>query len=413
MIKEIIWLFQTLLEDHTDFTLGESDFRHYWRKFKEKTSLSILGVHVGHYKSATFLDMATNFLSRKITLIVCGGCPPEHWGHGLQVLLEKVAGVTLVNKLRAILLMEADLNYMNKWVFGYQAISKMYKLGYIPGDQYSQKEGTAEDARMYNRLTMDISRQLRHSLATMSADADKCYDRINHIIMSLLLLAIIGSMGPIVAMLHPIQTMKFFQRTARGDSSTFMGGRGRDNPLQGLCQANVAAPACWLIISSLLIHGYKRKGFGSRILSPISGVIIDFLGEIYVNDTDLIITWPDLVSSADVQDGLREAAGTWFAGLNATGGAINPEKSRWILADYQWDNGQWGYVEQPETPMEIPLPDRSTANIAHGDVNAAKEALGVWLTVSGSDDKHLEENVTGRTGSWISRIRNGHLPAIL
>jgi hypothetical protein len=68
---------------------------------------------------------------------------------------------------------------------------------------------------------MDISRQLRHPLATMSANADKCYDQINYIIMFLLLLAIIGSMGPVVAMLHPIQMMKFFQLTARGDLTTF------------------------------------------------------------------------------------------------------------------------------------------------------------------------------------------------
>jgi hypothetical protein len=68
----------------------------------------------------------------------------------------------------------------------------------------SQTESTAEDVRMDNRLTMDISRQLRHLLATMSADAEKCYNQINHIIMSLLLVAIIGSMGPVVAMLHPI-----------------------------------------------------------------------------------------------------------------------------------------------------------------------------------------------------------------
>jgi hypothetical protein len=134
----------------------------------------------------------------------------------------------------------------------------------------------------------------------MSADADKCYDRINHIIMSLLLFATIGSMGPVVAILHPIQTMKFFQRTAKGDLTTFMGGQGRDNSLQGLCQGNGAALVCWLIISSLLMHGYQRKGFGSCILAPISGVIIDFLGKIYVDDTDLIITHPDLVSAADV-----------------------------------------------------------------------------------------------------------------
>ncbi len=281
----------------------------------------------------------------------------------------------LVNKLRAILLMEADFNCMNKWVFGYQAINKMYALGYIPGDQYSQKESTAEDASMDNRLTMDISRQLRHLLATMSADTDKCYDQINHIIMSLLLLAIVGTMGPVVAMLQPIQTMKFFQRNARGDSTTLMGGRGRDNPLQGLCQDNGAALACWLIISSLLMHGYQRMGFGSVILSPISGAIVDFLGKIYINDTDLIVTCPDLVSAADVQEEIKAAAGTWSAGLNATGGAINPDKSHWILADYHWANGQWGYAEQPTAPMKIPLPDGSTVNKVHGDVMTAEKSL--------------------------------------
>jgi hypothetical protein len=32
--------------------------------------------------------------------------------------------------------------------------------------------------------------------------------------MSLLLLAIVGTIGPVVAMLHPIQSMKFYQQTA-------------------------------------------------------------------------------------------------------------------------------------------------------------------------------------------------------
>jgi hypothetical protein len=115
---------------------------------------------------------------------------------------------------------------------------------------------------------------------------------INHIIMLLLLLAIVGCIGNIFAMLHPIQTMKFFQKTAQGDSMTFMGGRGKDNPLQGLCQGNGATPACWLMLSTVLMHCYQRQGFGLRIISPISSAIIDFLGEIYVDDTDLIIMRP-------------------------------------------------------------------------------------------------------------------------
>jgi hypothetical protein len=57
-------------------------------------------------------------------MIAWCGCPPERWGHGLQVLLEKIAIVALVTKLRAILLMEGDFNYMNKWIFGHGAINK-------------------------------------------------------------------------------------------------------------------------------------------------------------------------------------------------------------------------------------------------------------------------------------------------
>jgi hypothetical protein len=131
-------------------------------------------------------------------------------------MLEKIAGITLVKKLCAILLMEGDFNYMDKWVFGHEAINKLYTPGYILGNQYSQKESTAEDARMDNRLTMDISGQLKQPLATMSADADKCYDRINHIIMLFFLLAMVGTIGPIIAMLHPVQAMKFISLQQEG-----------------------------------------------------------------------------------------------------------------------------------------------------------------------------------------------------
>ena len=49
-------------------------------------------------------------------------------------MLEKVAGIALVNKLRAILLMEADYNFFNKWVFSYIALNRLYEEGYISED---------------------------------------------------------------------------------------------------------------------------------------------------------------------------------------------------------------------------------------------------------------------------------------
>jgi hypothetical protein len=162
--------------------------------------------------------------------------------------------------------------------------------------------------------------------------------------------------------------MKFFQRIAWRDCTMFTGGRGKDNSLQGLCQGNGAALACWLMLSSILMHCNRCQGFGSRIISPISSAMIDFLEEIYADDTDLIITQPEFNTALCAQEGLCNAAWAWASSLNATGGAINPEKS-WIYPGYSWNNGAWEYALQPDLPMEIPLPDGSAATISKGEVS--------------------------------------------
>jgi hypothetical protein len=96
VLEEIIRLSCTLHDGHSKIILEAEEFKHYWQRVWEKTSW--------HYKSAVHIPSLSNFLARKIKLIPRCRCPPEQWGHGLQVLLEKIAGVALVSKLRAILL---------------------------------------------------------------------------------------------------------------------------------------------------------------------------------------------------------------------------------------------------------------------------------------------------------------------
>jgi hypothetical protein len=57
----------------------------------------------------------------------------------------------------------------------------------------------------------DLSRQACRPLTVVSADAVYCYDRVNHIIMSLVWLVLTnGNIPAIVASLIYLQTMKFF-----------------------------------------------------------------------------------------------------------------------------------------------------------------------------------------------------------
>jgi hypothetical protein len=231
--------------------------------------------------------------------------------------------------------------------------------------------------------------------------------------MSLLLLAIGGDDGLINAMLTPIQQMCFYQRTGRGDSNTFMGGRSGENPLQGLCQGNGAAPACWLMLSSIMMSFYRRENHVSTLVLPITGDVIEFMGEIYVDDTDLLTILQDVFDSDEVLQTAQKNLDKWAELLIATGGALNPDKCYWYMVSYVCQDGVWFYDNTNSFELTIILPDGTRRAITQLWVTDSRKMLGVWSAPSGSDKKHLEEVVVGKTTKWVGRLKNSHLPVHL
>ncbi len=210
----------------TEIEITPEDFKLFWRRVYKFTFSSMSGIHYGHYKAAAMDKFSTKLLAQQLTIIARSGVPPESWSVGLQVMLEKIAGVCLVDKLRAIQLYEADFNFYNQFVFGRKAMNTITENSFLPEELFSQNGSTAEDAKFNKTLTMDISQQSRCPMTIVSADAANCYDRVNHVIMSLVWLTLLnGNIHPVVVALICLQTMKFFQRTGLGESKTYFGGR--------------------------------------------------------------------------------------------------------------------------------------------------------------------------------------------
>ena len=136
-------------------------FQHYWKQVKEKTASSYSKLHFGHYKSAAHSDLLSEVNALKLSLISKTGSALEQWARGLLVVLEKIAGVALVTKLQAILLMEADFNFHNKLIFGNQMLDLARKHGLVPEEVFSKKRQTTEDAVIHQVLAYDIARQKR------------------------------------------------------------------------------------------------------------------------------------------------------------------------------------------------------------------------------------------------------------
>jgi hypothetical protein len=269
--------------------------------------------------------MSLEVLALQLTVIARSGIPPENWSVGLQVMLEKIAGVCLVEKLRTIQLYKADFNCYNQFIFGKEAMQIMAS-GYIPEKLFSQKGSTAEDTKFNKTLMADLSRQTRQPMIVTSADAAYCYDCVNHIIMSLIWLVLTkGNIPAIVAALICLQTMNFFQRTEFSKSKTFFGGPFYYLYMMGLGQGNRVAPPSWIQLSTVLVNVFKQLNLGALIQDPITAKLIHSMGTLFIDDIDLY-TWKEgILEPGKLWCQAQLELEHWSCLLNATGGALKPE----------------------------------------------------------------------------------------
>jgi hypothetical protein len=176
-----------------EIIITPEEFIQFWKKVGEFTSSLSSGVHYSHYKAAIQDLISTGVLALQLTVIARSGIPPKSWSIGLQVMLEKFAGVCLVEKLWAIQLYEADFNCYNQFIFGQTAMESVTANDYLPKEIFSQKRCTAEDTKFDKTLMSNLSRQARHPMTVVSMDAAYCYDRVNHIVMLLVWLVLTGN----------------------------------------------------------------------------------------------------------------------------------------------------------------------------------------------------------------------------
>ena len=192
-----------LLDDHTNKFLSAiattkslspisiavtaKDFQSYWKSCRERTSSSLSNRHFGHYKASAFNLYLSEIHACMGHLALRHGTFLFRWSKGLTVMLEKEAGVKKVNKLRAILLMEADFNFLNKLIFGHRMVQQCEAWRRFPDELFgSRSHRSAEEVAVNRRLVIDGIKVMRCNGAIAGVDAAQCYDRIVHSMSSLL-----------------------------------------------------------------------------------------------------------------------------------------------------------------------------------------------------------------------------------
>jgi hypothetical protein len=127
LLKEAQHIFPRLSkEEVVDFVLT-TDFQSYWQHANEDIQSSNSGCHFGHYKAASFDHYLSAMHAAKLTLAASTGVPLARWRNGLTVLLKKVFGNIYIDKMQAICLLEANYNWLNKFVFAKQMMTRPFR----------------------------------------------------------------------------------------------------------------------------------------------------------------------------------------------------------------------------------------------------------------------------------------------
>ena len=384
LMLEATVLFSSLGEQGIEDWVHSSDFQQFWLHACERTESSKSQLHFGHYMAGAHDTDITELHVASLNTIRETGVAPDRWRNSVTVLLEKVFGVRLITKLRAICLLEADFNWLNKLIFAHRLETHCRLHGLTPPEQFAKSKSCCEEASLIKNLTTDGGRILHNSSAITSNDFDQCYDRGCAPISGLAARAHGVSRQSTQLMLQTMQSMDYFIKTGFGISEepVFGGSSHLGSKLMGFGQGSGAAPGGMRNIVTLVDNAYKRLGHGMAATSSISGRIFLLAAIIYVDDTDLL-HWAKFYGIEDEEfvGQVQEATTDWGMLVHATGGAVKPSKSFWYLMSWKFHKGKARLKTKQELArfsITIPQSDGTTAAIPLEANDVTKKTLGVW-----------------------------------
>jgi hypothetical protein len=350
-------LFSSIGEDMIEDWVRRQDFQKWWRTAREATESSKSRLHFSHYKASAKNKIISELHAVSLNTIREIGIAPDRWHQSITVLLEKVYGVRLIDKLRAICLLEADFNWLNKLIliFAHRLEQHCRKHGLVPPEQFAKSRTTCQQASLVKNLSTDNSRILHNSLSITSADMDQCYDRANGSIAGVAARAHGVSKQSTNLMLKTMQHMQYFVKSGFGlaDQPSFQGTP--TDKLMGLGQGSGAAPLGMRGVVTLAINAYKTLGHGMQAPFSRSDHILYLAAIIYMDDTDLL-HWgkfygiEDTAFLTDVQNAIND----WGKLIQATGGSIKQAKSFYYVMSWKFIQGRPTLKKVSELP-EQPL----------------------------------------------------------
>ncbi len=328
-------------------SITEQDYTGKLRVWKESTSTSPSGLHLGHYKvmlsrhAYSALESETEEENEKkhrwnhmqssllrlhvqmMNYALERGYAYQRWRTVVNTILFKDADNVRIHRTRVIHIYEADYNLMLgiKWRKALYQAEALKELN--EGQFGSRPRRNAVDPVFIEEMQFEISRASRKMLVQTNYDATSCYDRI---IPNLAMLVSRKYGVPKLITQSNSKTLEQAEyriRTELGVSDTGY-THSQEYPIYGTGQGSGNSPMIWCFLSSVLFDCYDDLAYSATYCNPDRSHPIE-LGMVgFVDDsngqTNEFMRNETVTTLPTIYHKLRHNAQTWADLLGASGG---------------------------------------------------------------------------------------------
>jgi hypothetical protein len=428
-----------------DGQLTQSQIREKINKWKESTTTSPSGIHLGHYRcmckhlpddpnteaSEQILAKQQKLLQATTTLLNYSlrfGYTFERWKTVVNILLQKDINNPRIHRLRVIHIYEADYNLLLaiKWR---QAMHYAEDRNLLNDGLYgSRPHRSAHDPVIIEVLQNETYRMSMKSGVNFDLDASSCYDRI------LVNVAALSSrrmgMHPSVVQVNAntLENAKYYLKTQLGISNDYY-SHTPDHPIHGTGQGSGNSPFIWCFVCSALFDAFEEQAHGATFTSFDRSLLVPIYMMGFVDDCSQRVNKFDASeqpTAAHLLHLMEQDVHRWKELLWASGGMLELSKCSFHLIQSDWNQDGHPFLNGCHNSHSIHISHQGiTTRISQMSNYQSHKTLGCYVNPAHSQKQAfkqtlaknerlaqiLESNYLSRSEAWVF-YNSIYLPSI-
>jgi hypothetical protein len=343
----------TEADDRPQFVTAH-EFTGKFRVWRESTSTSPSGRHLGHYKALVatidkslkkaeqeqYHDIQTELIECYVGLInysIKHRYSLERWKQIVNMMIYKEESNVKIHRLRVIHLYEADLGFLWGAKWG-KAMKEAVKEKSLHQGQYGGLPGRDCTSLTYlEEIRLDYSLITRFSFANFDNDATACYDQILCSIASLAGRKYGIHKDVIFVHAQTLEEAEFKLKTSTKISETSY-RHCIKFPIHGTGQGSTNSPIIWCFISSVLFESHNTRAHGMKFESPDGEYVVRFNMVGFVDDSICITGGNKDDTLQELLAKMKDDAQLWHDLLWCSGGKLELSKCGYHVIHFDFES---------------------------------------------------------------------------